>query len=280
MGTECDYAIIVSVMSVLSTGVGMSLVPKYDLARERLARTEARWIRAHPAETSRLDALKLPGPRHVRYGWGFVSVPPTTQEMREALLADAPLPHPERRERPVTRREGYLLAGALGGMLVLASKQVMARYQRLRDAVGIDEPVPEPPRARRPRDPYRSATLSRTRRRLSPNDTRAFSSRCALGFGAWALSTALIAFAVNGTAPVPIPTVISLWALFHLPATILFMRFRAHLWWALALSLLGATLAAISGSWLAASVPLALTGLLSLTGFSYERDKASRGELV
>lgn len=280
MGTACEYVIIISVMSVLSTGFGMSLVPKYDLARERLARTEARWVRAHPEEASKLEALKLPGPRHVRYGWGFVSVPPMASEMREALLADAPLPRPERRERPVTRHEGYLLGGALGGMLVLASKQVLARYQRLRDAVGVDEPVPEPRRAQQPRDPYRSATLSRMRRRLSPEDTWALASRCAIGFGTWALSTALFAFAVNGTAPVPIPTVIGLWALFHLPAAILFMRFRAHIWWAPALSLFGATLAAISGSWLAASVPLAMTGLLSLTGFSDERDKASRGEMV
>ncbi|MCU0685388.1 MAG: hypothetical protein MUF34_24640 [Polyangiaceae bacterium] len=272
--------IIVSVTSVLYTGVGMSLVPKYDLARERLARTEARWVRAHPEEASKLEALTLPGPRHVRYGWGFVSVPPLLSEMREALLADAPLPRPERRERPVTRHEGYLLGGALGGMLALASKQVLARYQRLRDAVGVDEPVPEPRRAQKPRDPYRSATWSRTRRRLSPEDTLAFASRCAIGFGTWALSTALFAFAVNGTAPLPMPTIIGLWALLHLPATILFMRFRAHLWWAPALSLFGATLATIAGSWLAALVPLALTGLLSLTAFFYERDKASRGELV
>jgi hypothetical protein len=280
MGTACEYVIIVSVMSVLSTGICMSVVPKLDQARERVARTEARWVRAHPEAASRLEALKLPGPQHVRYGWGFVSVPPLAKEMREALLADAPLPGPERRERPVTRRERYLLAGALGGMLVLASKQAFARHRRLRCALGIDVPLPEPRRAQRPRDPYRSATPSRTRRQLSPDDARAFASRCALGFGAWALSTALFAFAVNGTAPVPMPSVIGLWALFHLPAAILFLRFRAHLWWAPALSLFGATLAAVLGSWVAASVPLALTGLLSLTTLFDERDKAWRGELV
>lgn len=279
MGTACEYVVMLSVMSAVATVTTSYTLTRLDEARERFARNEARWVRAHPADAAKLETLKLPGDSNVRYGWGFVSVPPTSQAVREALLSDAPLPRPERRERPVTPGERQLLGGSFAAMLALGAGQARARHRRLRDAIGVDETVPEPSPPGGSRDPYRSAAPTRTRRRLSPSDTQDFTRRCAIGLGAWVLSTALIAFAANGVSTIPMPIVLMSWALLHLPGALLFLRFRAGVIWAPGLSLFGATLAAFTGSPIALLMPLALMAILTLTTFGEERHKRAEGRL-
>ncbi|RYE90787.1 MAG: hypothetical protein EOO75_09670, partial [Myxococcales bacterium] len=111
-----------------------------------------------------------------------------------------------------------------------ASVSLRRRRRELVDRHGRDEHEAA-------RDDYR--TPAAVRRRLPPDEARAWRRAVRLALGTWALATALVAGLGSGRMPVPMPWAMLAWSALTLPAAVTAARGRLRSTWGLWVPLLG-----------------------------------------